>query len=214
LIDMAEWQVSVPLMIYLNLTLDTKKSSFSLFDLSIVASSYFSIFFGFILAPMFDFKIASLCIIGASFLMIFSVTSTMIQAYTARLQYFSESVNETDVSEFLGYLVSEKRFSSCLWICLIFPLYPAVYFSRAGNLIDHTTTSILFATLNFVSKCVYILILMEGHLDVLDSGTRDLLAQKKKSAQALGSFEAEKKKNALLQREIDDLKILLSSKSQ
>jgi class 3 adenylate cyclase len=204
LIEMAEWQVTVPLMVFLSLTLDTKKKSLTFQDWSILCCSYLSIVFGLVVPPMVSFKIAVVSISMSCLTMFFVLVSIFVLSVRAHAEFCRSDVDATSISQYLGFLVARKRLNSCIWIVLIFPLFPVVYFSRVCTIIDHDQTTFAFAVLNFVSKSLFIVILMEGHLDFVDRGIQESLAGKKAKA----ALERERKLNVMLLRQMLPMRVV------
>ena len=201
LIEVSEWMVTVPIMIYMNLTLDVKRKEIGDRDKKLVIAAYLNIFFGF-LPIMLNEVMGTVSIMISGVCMIYYLYMIVMDASTAVAKYHSVDHKSYHIHEYIDYLFSHKRLLTAVMMAVIFPAFPATYILSACKVCDHNTTSVIFAALNFLAKCCFVLALMEDQLDILDPKILHLLFEKKDYGEAVKAFEKEKKLNISLLRQI------------
>jgi len=201
LIEVSEWMITVPIMIYMNVTLDVKRKEIGDKEKMLVLIAYLNIFFGF-LPIMLNEVLGTVSIMISGACMIYYLYMIVMDASRAVAKYHDVDHKSYRIHEYIDYLFSHKRLFTAVMMAVIFPTYPLCYILSACKVCGHDMTSAIFAALNFLAKCCFILALMEDQLDILDPKILRMLFEKKDYGEAVKAFEKEKKLNISLLRQI------------
>lgn len=176
-LQFCEWQVTVPIMIYLCLTLDCRKTHLSKSDFVAIFLSWFGPFCLYleIFEGLYKFRhIILLTGIISMSIVLFIVLRTALTS-----QKTLASINKNDPSEIISEAVLDRQIMCCIFILLSFPLFPTAFFSAIFGLIDNTQLSLANGILNFATKALFSAILMYGHLECLNPTRFQYLAEKR-----------------------------------
>lgn len=159
IIQIAEWQITVPLMIYLTLTLDTKKDKLAAIDYLILAATYIGIIAAFV--PILCNRNLSILSLGTSVVAIqYSLTMNVRGAYNAMIR--DSLVGMESPESYLSHTISVRRLHCAVYLYVICLFFPLVFFSRVFGLISNNLVFSALAILNFISKNLFAIYLMEG----------------------------------------------------
>ena len=212
-IEISEWIVTVPLMIYMNVTLNVYKKEISKADKLIITGAILNIFFGFLPIALPE-SLSSICILLSGICMIYYLHEIIIDASIALRKFHTYDIKSYDIFDYVEYLFCHKRLVTAIIMAMIFPLFPVTYLLSASKIFDHNITSCCFATLNFGAKCCYVLALMEDQLDIIDPKVLRLLYVKKNHAEVTKSLEKEKRLNINLLRQMLPSRVVENLRSQ
>jgi len=219
LIEISEWLVTVPMMIYLNITIDFKKQKLDSKDYSVLASAYLMIVFGFLPIICNQTLSAISFLISGSFFCYFTFT-VLIDSFKAVGEFYKEeNIKAEDLYNYIEFTFAKKRMYTALMIALIFPAFPMTYLLRASGVITSEFSEATFSFLNFASKCCFVLALMEDQLDVVDPKIMKLLFERKNNAEATRSLQQEIQLNKRIlkysypPRVVEDLRNKITTKN-
>lgn len=206
------------MMIYLNLTIDFKKQKLDSKDLSVLAAAYLTILFGFLpIVLNRTISYVSISLSGIScFYFLYTVLTDSIKSVA---EYYKDDVKSLDLQNYIEFTFAKKKMYTAVMMALIFPAFPFTYITRASGLISEDVTEALFALFNFVSKCLYVIALMEDQLDVLDPKMMKLLFERKDGFDAAKTLQKEIElnrsllNNAYPPRVVEDLRSKRSTKN-
>ena len=182
----AEWQITVPMMFYLNLTLNAEKLKLNLNDIKIIIAAWFSIFAAWIpnLAivrertnnrELTGVMFITLSALSFGYAVYFNLHNSQI-AYHRLKQKMSLSPTPYDM---MVFAVASRNLTCSTFVAYSMPLFPVVYCLRLSQIISFEWHIILNSFLNFGAKVLYVLFITDGHLEVLDPQVFSLLAEKK-----------------------------------
>lgn len=179
-----EWQISVPLMFYLNIILDDRKDSISLNDAFVIFCAWASISSCWALNFSFAPEISVLFISSST---VFMGVSLTLNVYLARETYVSVKSlvdgTEKKCALELAYLNNVRRkYNASIFLLEFFPVFAIIYFAGLLMYIDKETVLILFLFFNFAAKLMFSLYVMDAHHDILDPSSYALLVEEKANA--------------------------------
>ena len=103
LIEISEWLVTVPMMIYLNITIDFKKQKLDSKDYSVLASAYLMIVFGFLPIICNQTLSAISFLISGSFFCYFTFT-VLIDSFKAVGEFYKEeNIKAEDLYNYIEF---------------------------------------------------------------------------------------------------------------
>lgn len=179
IIQISEWQITVPLMLYLTLTLDTNKKKLTSRDYTILLCGYFGVMCGF-LPILLSWQMGVYALIVAACAVPYALIMNVVDAYSSYAKTIA--IGMASPSEYVAFTISRRRLETSIYLLIICLFFPATFFSRAFGLVGSNFVFAAFAILNFWSKNLFAMFLMEGHLEVLDPSVYQLLAEKAANA--------------------------------
>ena len=181
LIQWAEWQISVPLMMYLIITLDTRKTQFSFEDYAIIILSYLCILLAFSLnwnivarGHGIILALSSICMFASILMLVASSRRKYNNAIHSSIDY-----SDRRLFKALEMHIAMTSYYSSLFIALSFTLFPLVYYLAIFKICAPDVITIVIQYLNFVVKICFSVILFRGHMSILDPNTYDLEIQRR-----------------------------------
>lgn len=144
MIEVSEWIVTVPMMIYMNITLDVKKKEIEHKDKMLVIAAYSNIFFGF-LQILLNEAIASLSITFSGLCMIYYLYSIVVNASMAVAKYHNLESKSFHIHAYVDYLFTHKRLVTASLMAMIFPAYLVTYLLSACKVFNHIVISVLLS---------------------------------------------------------------------
>ena len=178
-IQIAEWQTTVPMMLYLCLSLDTTKSTLGLRDYSILLAGYVGVLSGF-MPILLSWQMGVCALILSVVLVIYALVMNVVNGYYAYLSSVERGISNP--VDYVCFAISRRRLQCSIYLFGICLFFPVTFFSRVFVIIDTPTMFTIFSVLNFISKNLFAILLMEGHLEVLDPAMYQLLAEKTANA--------------------------------
>jgi len=179
LVQWAEWQVSVPMMFFLNVSLDTTKSSLSYWDFIVIFTSYTGIGFTFIINLGFDFHTSVMFLCAAVLSMFVSLSLNVYLALVDLRKISSSSATSVSYDIISKEALAARKFSCSVYLAVIFPIFPAVYFAGLANVITKDMSTLITLILNFFAKILFSTFVMDSHLEVIDPNMYRLVAEKR-----------------------------------
>lgn len=173
----AEWIVTVPMLFYMSLALDSKKPSFDWTDYHIVFCSLWGIFSFFLticgLSATLNhlFIISSVLNIGIALGAFLTISWNGYNDVISKSDY-NDKVNSKQQS--LDVVIATRKLVCAVFLNLAFPLFPIVYFMGVFQVIDTNTVLIITLVLNFSVKLMYSVLVSDSHEDVLDPNSFQL----------------------------------------
>jgi signal transduction histidine kinase/FixJ family two-component response regulator len=181
-IQWVEWQVNVPLLFYLTITLDLSKKSLDIQDFFIIFCSWLGIFSA---AVTIDKRLslrAYMICIGTSVIAVFLALYLLV--YSSYCSYTNEQKSQViesrkavDIYKDLNKLrlsILKRKLECSVYLALSFPIFPVLYFAGIFKII---TVDQQFCGTLIISYCVkqmYAYILTDSHYEILDCRTHDL----------------------------------------
>ena len=134
-----EWQVSVPMMFYLNIALDDKKKSLTMSDSFIIFCSWASIASCWLLNFNFSSKSSVLLITSST---VFMAIALVVNVYISRSSYMDvktliDSSDKKCVLEDQYFRVLRRKYNASTFLLQIFPIFALVYFAGLLKYIDN-----------------------------------------------------------------------------
>lgn len=172
-----EWQVTVPFLFYLCIALDIQREELTMKDvLIILLGGWFGIAIN---VPILIFNhnlvVGWIC---ATLSLVLLNGATMLNLYDADLvlKNLDTSTPETPL-EIISVNLAKRRRFCCLYMSIVTKIYPIIYFSRALGALTHDMTFAMFCVLNFLTKICFANVLLEGYMEM---NAIELLAKIKK----------------------------------
>lgn len=127
-------------------------------------------------SPLVLSLLASVVAISFAVVLVFgSLIVNVVDAWHKISSISTEALSSP--TDYIEFGIARRRLQLSLYLIIVCSFFPMVYFSGvAGFLTDYIFS--IFAVLNFLSKNLFAMLLMEGHLEVLDPVVFQLLAEK------------------------------------
>ena len=181
-VQWAEWQVNVPLLFYLTITLDSSKKALTMQDIFIIICAWLGIFAA---AVTVDSRLSlhsyTICIgvsVVAVFIALFLLVSSAYTAYTnEKKSQVVESNRNIDIYKDLKKLrlsILKRKLECSIYLTCSFPIFPLVYFAGVFKLITVDQQFCATLIVSYLVKQMYSYILTDSHFEILDSRTYDL----------------------------------------
>lgn len=177
-----EWMISVPMMMYLNVTLDPYKDILDSEDLMILVCTECSIFVSFLSTTSMDKNFAIICVMIGTISMIAAlnllVQSSMRTYYRAlRESRASENDDHSDVPS-INLKIGTRKLLATIYLCIALPLFPVVFFAGWFDALRKLDVMSIIMIMNFLCKHVFALVLTEFRLDMMDPNKLALSAER------------------------------------
>lgn len=178
-----EWMISVPLMMYLNVTLDPYKSYLEVDDLIILVCTECSIFVSFLSTTYLDTNFAIICVMMGTISMITALNmlvQSSTRTYFRALSESRASNSEGDHSDVpsINLKISKRKLLATIYLCVALPLFPLVFFAGWFSWLRKLDVMSILMILNFLCKHVFALVLTEFRLDMMDPNKLALSAER------------------------------------
>ena len=176
-----EWLASVPLMFFLNIALDDRKECLTMTDGFVIFSSWVSIASCWLLNWNLPSHLLIPLLTSST---LFMAVALMLNFYTAQSAYIEfkahvESSTKLCVTETRYLRILLRKYNGAIFILKIFPSFAVLYFGKLFDYISDEHALIGFLILNFVTKLMFSLWMMDSHHDILDTNELVLLAEQK-----------------------------------
>lgn len=166
----AEWLVTVPLMVYMTLAMEDKKSLTS-HDLTILAVFILAISFGFLL----NFK--NMPTAAGYVMFVLGCCSITVTIVLDRLsgKKFKSAINDhcTSHADYRRALIkaSKRRTLSRLFLA-VFPLFPLTHILAQAKVLDRESTIIAYALCSLIAKLLFAGSVSDAHMSLADGVTK------------------------------------------
>ncbi len=181
-VQWAEWQVNVPLLFYLTITLDSSKKALTVQDIFIIICSWLGIFAA---AVTVDSRLSlrsyTICIgvsVVSVFIALFLLVSSSYSAYVnEKKSQVVESNKSIDIYKDLKKLrlsILKRKLECSIYLTFSFPIFPVIYFAGVFKLITVDQQFCGTLIVSYLVKQMYSYILTDSHFEILDSRTYDL----------------------------------------
>jgi hypothetical protein len=192
-----EWLTTVPSIFFLVSMLDVKRSTMSVKDIRTEVLGGISIFFlfsGNIPMPkwlhVILFSLANVCMVSATS---YQQYYTFVEYLTAKDAY-DRNVNEKksiasirkEIFDDIG--IAQCKLNSAVFITIIYAIFPCVYYSKVFDLIDHDTCYVLMFTAALMARILFMQLISDSHVNILDPNKFLLLEEKKKAEESRSMF--------------------------
>jgi signal transduction histidine kinase len=202
LLQWFEWMISVPLMIYMSLTLDPFKVELSLEDLIILILTEMSIFVSFMTTWGIGINYSIICIAVGTVSMICSLHMLVLQSYRTHAlavldsttsvsnngklsmgsnmietQVSQNKLQSTTVESIYVKLASRKLYSS-VYLCAVLPLFPVVFYAGWTDVLQKMDVFAIVIVMNFLAKHCFALVLTDFQLEMMDPNKLALKMEK------------------------------------
>jgi len=161
-----EWFSSVPIIVYICLSIDVK-DSMTVSDKAILASTFGMILTGGLLAT--TRSLVLYCIyMSASCMCLFSLYWLFYKSYK-NLNLIIETTSwlQQNTSEYnLRLLLAKRKRTLTFILCLLFPLFPVSYFLALFQLIDADTTYVCILLSSCLTKILFASLFCDAHQEV------------------------------------------------
>ena len=180
LLQWAEWQISVPFMIYLIITLDITKTELTFLDNVSIVLSFVCI----LSACSLNWRIIThghaYILALSTITMIICLTYTVLSAYHKYAKTLKSSA-EFGVTLFknVDSKIAKSRLICALYLATSFFSFPAAYFLAIFNFLSPDFVLILTQYLNFLAKICLSVMVLRAHMSVLDPNAYDLEIQER-----------------------------------
>lgn len=178
----AEWQVSVPFMFYLGITLDCNKTFLSIADYAILVFSWGGIFGVFVTV----WGLQSHWTAFSLLLAILSMGLALGLLYSSALESVRIATDDTirqrgnlSPSQFIQLRVAKRKLVAATYLMIVLPIYPIFYFMGVFGIISKDFCSVIMVILNFVGKLMYSVAVMDAQTELLDPNSFHLMVEKR-----------------------------------
>lgn len=188
-----EWICTVPFMFFLTSIMDVKRSHIKLSDLAIqviAAGSMIFLFVGqFPIPKLFSwasFIIANICMVVALAWQQYDA----FDEYILASEEFQALCRKEPGQEFIPREVHDRlRVSQCkmnaaLFMSLFFTVFPLLYYLRFFGYLDDDTFIVLTYLFSFLSKVLFVQIIGDSHVEILDPNKFLLVEERKKAEES------------------------------
>ena len=181
-VQWAEWQVNVPLLFYLTITLDSSKNVLSFQDIVIVFCSWLGIFSAAVTVDnrlsLRSYTVSIGISVVAIFVALILLVNSAYCAYANEKQSQAvESNKNIDVYKDLKKLrlsILKRKLECSIYLACSFPIFPVVYFAGIFKVITVDQQFCATLIVSYLVKQMYAYILTDSHFEILDSRTHDL----------------------------------------
>ena len=168
-----EWMVSVPLMMYLNVTLDPYKGVLESEDLLILLFTESSIFVSFLSTTNQNVNFAITCVMFGTMFMftaLYLLARSSVRTYQRALRECQAHEKEFVHSDVLSInlKIGTRKLLAAIYLCVALPLFPVVFFRRLVCWLGKLDVMSIIMIMNFLCKHVFALVLTEFRLDMMD----------------------------------------------
>ena len=174
LVQWAEWQVSVPLMLYMNITLDKQKQALSGTDWAILLCAGFTISLAFSSNLGLGNELSLLFIFGSCLCLFLCLTLNLNEAWK-QLTIHSNSVGSINYA--IRNIASQKLVCS-IYLVLAFPLFPLIYFAAVYDVISKDSAVVLTTYTSILVKLMFLNCVIGYHVEMLDPKMFDLALER------------------------------------
>lgn len=195
-----EWLTTVPSVFFLISMLDAKRQVMNLLDIRIEflgGSAIFLLFLCNLSLPlwmhMISFGLANVCMVYAVVLQQLTARSEYLAARQAYDHVFDDSaycgLNTDKKKETFDTLqIAQCKMNIACFITFIYSLFPLIYYAKVLDVIDHDTSYVLTFTCALFSHILFVQIVSDSHVNILDPSKFLLLEEKKKAEESRSMF--------------------------
>jgi len=177
-----EWMTSVPVMVFITLSMD-EKVTFTATDKALIFSLFLCIFFGSLISTTADVALATsyLAMSFTSFLSIFFMN------WNSRKEFMDCISGEAELHLLKSFktegfhqrkvLMKLRKLALTNCIANLFPFFPLIYLARVFNVIDDNITKVAFMCVSAFTKSYFASLCMDAHLEVSHSSVSLITAE-------------------------------------
>jgi hypothetical protein len=175
-----EWQITVPLIFYILITLDSQKQALYVIDYSIIALSGLCIYFPFSNNFGVSLEIASINI-GLSFLSLLIAFSLLL--WQSKVGYDASTpgvklVDNLSYQEIFTRNVALRKLNCTMLMCFLFQTFPFVYFLDRFDIIGSEYQTVAITTFSYLVKSFFCTSIVDFHMDLMDPNAHILNYEK------------------------------------
>lgn len=176
-----EWMVSVPMMVYLTITLDPYKDSMHSEDVLVLLLTELTIFVASFTVVYKTYNANIILVSVATITMISFLAILLSQSYDGFVRASAERESESrkiDNVRECTYQLACKKFCATIYLSVALPLFPIIFLLGWSKVVDTVNVVTIVTAMNFLCKHVFALILTEFHMDKLDINRVAVMGEK------------------------------------
>lgn len=180
LMQWIEWQITVPLIFYILITLDSQKQALYLIDYTIIGCSASCIFFPFYNNFGVSVDIANINI-GLSFFSLLMAFSLLLWQSKASYDASTPGVKLVDnlsYQEIFTRNVALRKYNCTLLMCFLFQIFPFFYFLDRFDLISSEYQNVIITSVSYLVKSLFCTSIVDFHMDLMDPNVHVLNYEK------------------------------------
>ena len=168
-----EWQITVPLIFYIMITLDSQKQALVLIDYSIIGFATLCIFFPFISNFGYSLHAASILLVLSCVSMVIAFILLLWQSKAG----YDASVTGTKLVENLSYSdmfimnIAQRKYNCSILMCFMFQLFPLIYFLDYVHIVNSDYKHAALICLSYFAKSFFCTFIVDFHMDLMDPNT-------------------------------------------
>lgn len=177
-----EWMTSVPIMVFITLSMD-EKVTFTFIDKALIFSVFLCIFFGSLISTTNDVALASSFLVMSftAFMSIFFMNwnsrKEFIECISGEAELYLLRSFKTEGFHQRKVLMKLRKLALTNCIANLFPFFPLIYLARVFNVIDDNMTKVAFMCVSAFTKSYFSSLCMDAHLEVSHSSVSLITAE-------------------------------------